>query len=211
MPPLHGDKDQVNRPPTPAAPVRPQRRRSQVDNDLESIDREIAAMNAAMPPIDPEITQGAEQLEKAIVSRKRTRMMEADRLDSDRFYALSHFYFPNPRLLSGIEDPPIVMDGLMKRPRLMGPGMSFDSALVDFDLGLDQHHQREFEVIMETLRFGPTMVSGGGAMAGGNSTVQATNAANVPATADSCGHAAMLSEQCSGGGFHSLVVASLET
>lgn len=183
-----------------------------METDLETLDREIAAMNAAMPPIDPEITQGAEQLEKAVVSRKRTRMEAC--MESDRFFAFSQIYFPSPRLLSGIEDPPSSpIDGLMKRPRLMGAGMSFDSAaLVDFDLGLDHQHQREFEVIMDTLRFGPTMVSGGGAMAGGNSTVQATSAATAsPATADSCGHAAMLSEQCSGGGFHSLVVASLET
>lgn len=215
MPPMHGDhpqfRDQTNNnnrsANAPAAPIRPQRRRSQVETELETLDREIAAMNAAMPPIDPEITQGAEQLEKAVVSRKRTRM------ESDRLLALSQFYFPSPRLLSGIDDAPgVVVEGLSsKRPRLMGPGMSFDSALADFDLGLDNQHQREFEVIMETLRFGPTMVSGGGAMAGGNSNVQATNAATAPATADSCGHAAMLSEQCSGGGFHSLVVASLET
>lgn len=183
-----------------------------METDLETLDREIAAMNAAMPPIDPEITQGAEQLEKAVVSRKRTRMEAC--LESDRFFAFSQIYFPSPRLLSGIDDPPgmSMVDGLMKRPRLMGPG-SFESAsLVDFDLGLDHQHQREFEVIMETLRFGPTMVSGGGAMAGGNSTaMQATNATTAPATADSCGHAAMMSEQCNGGGFHSLVVASLET
>lgn len=195
-----------------AAPIRPQRRRSQVDTDLETLDREINALDAAMPPIDPEITQGAEQLEKAVVSRKRTRM-EACHLESDRFFALSQFYFPSPRLLTSIDDPPGMVDGLMKRPRLVGPGMSFDSALVDFDLSLDHSHQREFEVIMETLRFGPTMVSSGGAMAGGNSAggLQASQATTAPATADSCGHAAMLSEQCSGGGFHGLVVASLET
>lgn len=223
MPPMHPQnhlKDQqANRPATPintpsvaAAPIRPQRRRSQVDTDLETLDREINALDAAMPPIDPEITQGAEQLEKAVVSRKRTRMEAC--LESDRFYALSQFYFPSPRLLTGIDDPPGMVDGLMKRPRLMGPGMSFDSALVDFDLSLDHAHQREFEVIMETLRFGPAMVSSGGAMAGGNNNgggLQACQATTVPATADSCGHAAMLSEHCSGGGFHSLVVASLET
>lgn len=199
----HRFRDHTHRPPTPinppaTTPVRPQRRRSQVETDLETLDREINALDAAMPPIDPEITQGAEQLEKAVVSRKRTRMEAC--LETDRFLALSQFYFPSPRLLSGIDDPP-GMDGLIKRQRLVGP--SFDSALVDFDLNLDHHHQREFEVIMETLRFGPTI-------AGGNTGLQACNATTAPAS-DSCGHAAMLSEQCNGGGFHSLVVASLET
>lgn len=156
-----------------------------------------------MPPIDPEITQGAEQLEKAVVSRKRTRMEECR--ESDRFFTLSQFYFPSPRLLTAIDDPPC-LEGLMKRPRLMGTGMSFDSSLVDFDLHLDHHHQREFEVIMETLRFGPTMVSGGGAMAGGNTNgLQASNATTSPAT-DSCGHAAMQEEPSNVTGVSSFVV-----
>lgn len=222
----HQFRDSNSRPPTPINPssrcsAAAARKRAQVD-DLETLDREINALDAAMPPTDPEIIQGAEQLEKAVVSRKRTRMEEC-LADSDRFFALSQFYFPSPRLLTGIEDVPTgggggggLMDGLIKRPRLMGPGMSFDSAaLVDFDFQMDHHHQREFEVIMETLRYGPTMVGGGGAMAGGggggaNNALQASNATTAPAT-DSCGHAAMLSEQCNGGGFHGLVVASLET
>ena len=171
-----------------------------MESELESLDREIAAINASMPPSDPEMTLGAEHLEKALVSRKRKA------LENDRMLALSQFYFPTPqKLLADFEDSPNLGDGLAKRPR-----MSFESALMEFDLGLDQQHQREIEVIMETLRFGSTMVGGGGAMAGGsnNSTTAPTPA--VPAT-DSCGHAALLSEQSNGGGFHSLVVASLET
>lgn len=188
-----------------------------MDSDLEILDQEINAIDASMPLIDPEITQGAEQLEKAVVSRKRTRM----ELHSDRFFALSQFYFPcGPRLPSSTfgscsadDSTPGATDSVSaKRQRLLGPGMCFDTtALVDFDLGLDQHHHREFEVIMETLRLGSTVNSGGAIAAAATATTMPTSGAmTVPAT-DTCGQAAMLSEQCNGGGFHSLVVSSLET
>uniref|UniRef100_A0A6B2E621 SERTA domain-containing protein n=1 Tax=Phlebotomus kandelakii TaxID=1109342 RepID=A0A6B2E621_9DIPT len=135
----------------PATTVKPKRVSSATDADLETLDREINALDAAMPLVDPEITQGAEQLEKALVSRKRTRMEE----DNDRLVreALSQFYLPSPRLLSGIDDCPLVAE---KRPKTD----------IELDLNLDlNQNQREFEVIMETLRLG-----------------------------DSCGQAAMMSD-----------------
>lgn len=93
-----------------------------------------------MPLIDPEITQGAEQLEKAIVSRKRTRMEE----DNDRLVreALSQFYLPSPRLLSGIDECPLLPEKRSKTE-------------LDLDLNLDlNQNQKEFEVIMDALRLG---------------------------------------------------------
>lgn len=193
------------RPLTPINPSPKARKRSHADADLETLDREINALDAAMPPIDPELTQGAEQLERALVSRKRTRMEEEhDRLVKE---ALSQFYLPSPRLISGIDDdcptPPLNLD--MKRQKLMTSsfgigGSGPDSTIVDLDLNLDslnQNTQREFEVIMETLRLGGTNVVAGS----GNGVLNNQS--------DSCGQAAMMSEQ--GVVFHNLVIASLET
>lgn len=93
-----------------------------------------------MPLVDPEITQGAEQLEKAI-SRKRSRSED----DNDRLVreALSQFYLPSPRLLSGIDDCPLLPDKRCK------------SSDLDFDLNLDHNqNQKEFEVILDALRLG---------------------------------------------------------
>lgn len=61
-----------------------------VDADLEILDRELSAIDATMPLTDPEITQGAEHLEKAVSSRKRLRSED----DTDRFIrdSLSPFY-----------------------------------------------------------------------------------------------------------------------
>lgn len=162
-------------------------RSSSVDTDLEILDRELNALDASMPIVDPEITQGAEQLEKAI-SRKRSRSEE----DNDRLVeALSQFYCPNPRLISGIDDCPLLLGPDAKRSKTSPP----TSDLLDFELSLVDHNQnqKEFDVIMDALR-----LSTGNA---GPSTV-ATN------TSDSCGQAAMMSEA---GVFHNLVVASLET
>ena len=76
-----------------------------VDTDLEILDRELSAIDASMPLIDPEITQGAEHLEKAVSSRKRLRSEdENDRLVRE---ALSHFYLPTQRLISAIDDCPL--------------------------------------------------------------------------------------------------------
>lgn len=174
------------------------RHSSCVDSDLESVDRELNALDASMPLVDPEITQGAEQLEKAI-SRKRSRSEE----DNDRLVreALSHIYLPSPRLLSGIDDCPLL--GLApdaKRCKTntysamdQTSSITSNDHLLDFDF--DHNHnqnQKEFEVIMDALRLGGTSQSNVG-----NGTCS-----------DSCGQAAMMSEN---GVFHNLVVASLET
>lgn len=176
-------------------------RSSNMDSDLESVDREINALDASMPLVDPEITQGAEQLERAI-SRKRSRSEE----DNDRLVreALSHIYLPSPRLLSGIDDCPLLMAPDSKRCKTSSSSylhmdsnqtttnnlITSNDHLLDFEF--DHNHnqnQKEFEVIMDALRLGGTSQS---------------NVSNN----DSCGQAAMMSEN---GVFHNLVVASLET
>lgn len=172
-----------------------------VDTDLETLDRELNALDASMPLVDPEITQGAEQLEKAI-SRKRSRSEEDnDRLVREALSTFSH-YLPSPRLLSGIDDCPLLMGSDSKRYKTDSTSMSCTSNhlisgtdnLLDFEF--DHNHnqsQKEFEVIMDALRLGGTS----------QSSVVGNGACN-----DSCGQAAMMSEN--GGVFHNLV-ASLET
>lgn len=169
-----------------------------VDTDLETLDRELNALDASMPLVDPEITQGAEQLEKAI-SRKRSRSEE----DNDRLVreALSQFYLPSPRLLSGIDDCPFISPEAKRKCNTPSPVsvassttslLTTNDHLLDFEF--DHNHnqsQKEFEVIMDALRLGGTSPSNG------------NGACN-----DSCGQAAMMSEN---GVFHNLVVASLET
>lgn len=171
-------------------PSKHQRRSSScVDTDLETLDRELNALDASMPLVDPEITQGAEQLEKAISSsRKRSRSEE----DNDRLVreALSQFYLPSPRLLSGIDDCPLLLSPSPEKRCKTSASTSaatshMCSDLIDFDLDHNQN-QKEFEVIMDALRLGS---SGSGSN-------------------DSCGQAAMM---CENGVFHNLVVASLET
>ncbi|XP_073831150.1 uncharacterized protein [Musca autumnalis] len=164
----------------------PQRKRclssNNIDKDLEILDRELSAINSPMPMIDPEITQGAEQLEKALSSRKRQRSEdESDRLVRE---ALTQFYIPPQRLISAIDDCPLDMVNVgslsPKRPKTS-----------DLDLEFDMNqNQKDFEVIMDALRLGspsPTPSVG----------------------SDSCGQAAMMSE--SANVFHNLVVTSLET
>lgn len=162
-------------------PAHKQRRSSSsVDSDLESLDRELNALDASMPLVDPEITQGAEQLEKAI-SRKRSRSED----DNDRLVreALSHIYLPSPRLLSAIDECPIILLP-EKRCKMSSASQATaaDMDLTHFDLNHLDHNQnqKEFDVILDALRLGN----------------------------DSCGQAAMLSESSA---FHNLVVASLET
>ena len=123
-----------------APPKQPRRSSSCVDTDLETLDRELNALDASMPLVDPEITQGAEQLEKAM-SRKRSRSED----DNDRIVreALSQFYLPSNRLLSGIDDCPLLPDKRCKTSDL------------EFDLGIDHNqNQKEFDVIMDALRLG---------------------------------------------------------
>lgn len=170
-------------------------RTSCVDTDLETLDRELNALDASMPLVDPEITQGAEQLEKAI-SRKRSRSEEDnDRLVREALSTFSH-YLPSPRLLSGIDDCPLLMPSDSKRYKTDSSSSSSSSLsltnaehLLDFEFDHNQN-QKDFEVIMDALRLGGTSPS-------------SNNSCN-----DSCGQAAMLSEN--GGVFHNLV-ASLET
>ncbi|XP_049311654.1 probable serine/threonine-protein kinase roco9 [Bactrocera dorsalis] len=182
---------------------------SNLDNDLEILDRELNAINAPMPLIDPEITQGAEQLEKAISSRKRLRSEdESDRLVRE---ALSQFYIPQQRLISAIEDCPLdvvsVGGGMGVGVGLglgMGVGVSMGMGPIspskrqklgnganelelEFDLN---QNQKDFEVIMDALRLG-------------------TPSPTPSVGSDSCGQAAMMSESASV--FHNLVVTSLET
>lgn len=184
---------------------------SNLVNDLEILDRELSAINAPMPLIDPEITQGAEQLEKASLSAARKRLRSNSEDESDRLVreALSQFYIPPQRLISAIEDCPLDVVGLgvglgdgnsSKRCKLspmggcgaaavgVGVGAGADHLeLVDFDMN---QNQKDFEVIMDALRLGtPSPPSG--------------------ASSDSCGQAAMMSESASV--FHNLVVTSLET
>lgn len=181
-----------------------------VDADLETLDRELNALDASMPLVDPEITQGAEQLERAI-SRKRSRSEEDnDRLVREALSTFSH-YLPSPRLLSGIDDCPLLMGsgigvggggGCSDSKRYKTDCMQTSSSsnnlndhLIDFEF--DHNHnqnQKEFEVIMDALRLGGTSQSN---VVVGNGTCS-----------DSCGQAAMMSEN--GSVFHSLV-ASLET
>ncbi|CAD7086654.1 unnamed protein product [Hermetia illucens] len=170
---------------------------SSVDTDLEILDRELSAINASMPLIDPEITQGAEQLEKAVSSRKRSRTEEEnDRLVRE---ALSQFYLPTQRVISAIDDfPPDIKRTKLCSGALGSLGGTSTIADLDLDLGLDMsshhhhhhHHQnqKEFEVIMDALRL--------------------STSSPTPSAQDSCGQAAMMSES---GVFHNLVVTSLET
>ncbi|XP_054727797.1 homeobox protein 13 [Anastrepha obliqua] len=188
---------------------------SNLDNDLEILDRELSEINAPMPLIDPEITQGAEQLEKAISSRKRLRSEdESDRLVRE---ALSQFYIPQQRLISAIEDCPLdvvsVGGGMGVGVGLglgmgvgvgvgmgmgMGVGMGpmssnkrqkISNGINDLELEFDlNQNQKDFEVIMDALRLGTP---------------------SPTPSVDSCGQAAMMSESASV--FHNLVVTSLET
>lgn len=160
------------------------------DTDLEMLDRELNALDASMSLTDPEITQGVEQLEKA-ASRKRLRSEEED---NDRLVreALSQFYLPSPRLLSGIDDCPALVPPDSKRCKTSSPtNMLNSNDLIDFQSA--NQNAMDFEVIMDALRLG----------SGQNCSTSNCNANN-----DSCGQAALMSET---GVFHNLVVASLET
>lgn len=83
-----------------------------LDNDLETLDRELISSPILL--YDPEITQNHEQLQQAVVSRKRKMAAEyenrwEEEKNNDRLAeALSsyQFYLPSSRLLSAIEDFP---------------------------------------------------------------------------------------------------------
>lgn len=83
-----------------------------LDNDLETLDREL--IRSPILLYDPEITQNHEQLQQAVVSRKRKMATDyeerwEEETNNDRLVeALSsyQFYLPSNRLLSAIEDFP---------------------------------------------------------------------------------------------------------
>lgn len=166
------------------------RRSSCDDTDLEMLDRELNALDASMPLTDPEITQGVEQLERAVL-RKRLRSEEED---NDRLVreALSQFYLPSPRLLSGIDDCPLFVAPDAKRSKTTSHTNTLNNNdLIDFQSA--NQNSMDFEVIMDALRLGssPNSLS-----------------SNCATNNDSCGQAALMSEN---GVFHNLVVSSLET
>lgn len=198
---------------------------SSVETDLETLDRELCALDAAMPLVDPEITQGAEQLEQAMVSRKR-KYSQMDDEDNDRLVreALSQFYLPSNRLLSGIDDCPSHLLGNNSSPSIDAKRTKVDlldnsihhhhhhhhhhpfHSLPDFNAALElshqsHQHQKDFEVIMDALRIGA-----GNAMTGATA-----NGCNLVGNIDSCGQAAMMMSGETGSVFHNLVVTSLET
>ncbi|CAO1434590.1 unnamed protein product [Diamesa serratosioi] len=84
-----------------------------LDRDLESLDRELISSPILL--YDPEITQNHEQLQQAVVSRKRKiaadyeKRWEEEKNNERLVEALSsyQFYLPSSRLLSAIEDFPV--------------------------------------------------------------------------------------------------------
>lgn len=181
-------------------------RMSTVDSDLETLDRELCAID--IPLVDPEITQGAEQLEQALVSRKR-KMSDAAAAqsceeDNDRLVreALSQFYLPSTRLLSAIDDCPSC-------PGLLS---SSSSPSPDKRLKLDlNQNSKELDVVMDALRLGTTNYCGGtdllmgGAQATDNFTMNfhsknvlggggssSSNCSSNNFNIDTCGQAAMI-------------------
>ncbi|XP_058823795.1 ras guanine nucleotide exchange factor P [Topomyia yanbarensis] len=125
---------------------KPARKSSSVDTDLETLDRELCALDAAMPLVDPEITQGAEQLEQAMVSRKR-KFSQMDEEDNDRLVreALSQFYLPSNRLLSGIDDcPSHLLSSTSSVVVPLSPSVDVKRTKVDLlDSSTVHHHQQQ--------------------------------------------------------------------
>lgn len=207
----------------------PKKSSSSVETDLETLDRELCALDAAMPLVDPEITQGAEQLEQAMVSRKR-KFSQMDDEDNDRLVreALSQFYLPSNRLLSGIDDCPThhllsgsagssPLDAKRTKVELLEHKYQHHHhhpfhSLPDLNVALEltnQSHQKDFEVIMDALRIGAAAAAAGNSMAGAG--VAGCGNAVASSNIDSCGQAAMMMAGEAGSVFHNLVVTSLET
>lgn len=206
----------------------PKKSSSSVETDLETLDRELCALDAAMPLVDPEITQGAEQLEQAMVSRKR-KFSQMDDEDNDRLVreALSQFYLPSNRLLSGIDDCPthhllsgsgsLPLDAKRTKVDLFEHKYQHHHhhpfhSLPDLNVALEltnQSHQKDFEVIMDALRIGAAAAAAGSSMVGAGATGcgNTVGSSNI----DSCGQAAMMMAGEAGSVFHNLVVTSLET
>lgn len=84
-----------------------------LDSDLETLDRELISSPILL--YDPEITQNHEQLQQAVVSRKRKmaanyeKRLEEEKNNERLVEALSsyQFYLPSSRLLSAIEEFPV--------------------------------------------------------------------------------------------------------
>lgn len=204
----------------------PKKSSASVETDLETLNRELCALDAAMPLVDPEITQGAEQLEQAMVSRKR-KFSQMDDEDNDRLVreALSQFYLPSNRLLSGIDDCPThhllsgsgSLDAKRTKVDLLEHHHKYQHhhhhpfhSLPDLNVALEltnQSHQKDFEVIMDALRIGAAAAAGS-PMVGATGC---TSSVAVGSTIDSCGQAAMMMAGEAGSVFHNLVVTSLET
>ncbi|XP_016948540.1 ras guanine nucleotide exchange factor P [Drosophila biarmipes] len=203
---------------------------SNLVNDLEILDRELSAINAPMLLIDPEITQGAEQLEKAALSasRKRLRSNSSSEDESDRLVreALSQFYIPPQRLISAIEECPLDVVGL-------GMGMNVNvggiggiggigglggaaGAGVEVSGGkrmklndhhhLNHHHHLHHHLELVDFDMNQNQKDFEVIM---DALRLGTPTPPSGASSDSCGQAAMMSESASV--FHNLVVTSLET
>ncbi|TDG41552.1 hypothetical protein AWZ03_012038 [Drosophila navojoa] len=203
---------------------------SNLVNDLEILDRELSAINAPMPLIDPEITQGAEQLERAALSASRKRMRSNSEDESDRLVreALSQFYIPPQRLISAIEDCPLDVVGL-------GAGAGVGSNSDQIGISGSNSHKRVKLTTSSCVGCGGVSASGvgvgvGGGVCGPADHIELVNfdmnqnqkdfevimdalrlgTPTQPSSgSDSCGQAAMMSESASV--FHNLVVTSLET
>ncbi|XP_038118057.1 signal transducer and activator of transcription B [Culex quinquefasciatus] len=201
----------------------PKKSSASVETDLETLDRELCALDAAMPLVDPEITQGAEQLEQAMMSRKRKFSQKDDDDNNDRLVreALSQFYLPSNRLLSGIDDCPThhLLSGPLDAKRTKVDLLEHKyqhhhhhpfHSLPDLNVALEltnQSHQKDFEVIMDALRIGAAAAAAGSSMVSAGATGCGSTTGNI----DSCGQAAMMMAGEAGSVFHNLVVTSLET
>ncbi|KAH8387340.1 hypothetical protein KR093_006464 [Drosophila rubida] len=200
---------------------------SNLVNDLEILDRELSAINSPMPLIDPEITQGAEQLEKAALSaaRKRLRSNSSSEDESDRLVreALSQFYMPPQRLISAIEDCPLDVVGMGMVATggaagggvVAGPGANggilLDGGNVNassvsvngnaskrIKLSGNELDLVDFDMNQNQKDFEVIM-----------DALRLGTPSPPSGASDSCGQAAMMSESASV--FHNLVVTSLET
>ncbi|KAH8362184.1 hypothetical protein KR084_008036 [Drosophila pseudotakahashii] len=205
---------------------------SNLVNDLEILDRELSAINAPMLLIDPEITQGAEQLEKAALSasRKRLRSNSSSEDESDRLVreALSQFYIPPQRLISAIEECPLDVVGLGMGMNVNVGGIGGIAGIAGIGGGgaagagvevsggkrmklndhhhLNHHHHLHHHLELVDFDMNQNQKDFEVIM---DALRLGTPTPPSGASSDSCGQAAMMSESASV--FHNLVVTSLET
>ncbi|KAH8416838.1 hypothetical protein KR222_006987 [Zaprionus bogoriensis] len=197
---------------------------SNLVNDLEILDRELSAINAPMPLIDPEITQGAEQLEKASLSAARKRLRSSSEDESDRLVreALSQFYIPPQRLISAIEDCPLDVVGLgvglgAGLGSGLGAGVGVGVGVIgDGSVGVGSNKRCKLNPVvgaagaehLELVDFDMNQNQKDFEVIM-DALRLGTPSPPSGASSDSCGQAAMMSESASV--FHNLVVTSLET